>query len=230
MKSLQIMRQNTQYVRIKNNHIFIQGDGGTWLDHRDEILSKSNQRIHIFEICPLPVLSLFECIINDCPSSHKVIIHIPRFIKDWAAVINHHIHINLNDSECCKAKWKVITERTATKFVYYEDDMRKSFVVSFDLDNRNLFIHSHIEHLTYMIQRAHYKRPGGLRAIMTEPQRKYPYLFKDTIIKQFKRSSPKGILESFTNDEDIWGFILDEFDLKVSEDEKQYDEDESDDE
>ena len=67
MKSLQIMRQNTQYVRIKNNHIFIQGDGGTWLDHRDEILSKSNQRIHIFEICPLPVLALlpFESYMSD---------------------------------------------------------------------------------------------------------------------------------------------------------------------
>ena len=215
MEVRNIKEQKEQYIRINNNHIFIQADGSTWLDNMKNIMTKHNQRIHIFEIYPMDVLTMFEAIIHDVYDDCKVIIHIPRTMKDWSIVINDYLANNLYIRD--KTNWKVITERRMTRFSYYDNGYMKHFIVSYDVDIRNQFIHSYVEQQTYMIGRGSYELSKDVRAIMTMPQLKFPNLFRDTIIKQFKKSTPPNILESFISDDDIWEYIVDEWKLDIND-------------
>ena len=201
------------YYRIKNNHIFVQSLNGTEsiLSFIDEICKDKNQRIHIFDLNPLTITNLIDFIIN---KGNKVVIYIPKVLRDYEKVLEY-------EYEYIKDKnWKIqIFSRpiifrnnnalcdgnSSIKIKCVESDDYFYFITKvYNQEN-----YSTLMPLSLYYTDLHNQCYNGyiLRTVL---QYKYPELFKDRIIHNFKRvnRNRKEILNSFKNDDEIWNYIL----------------------
>lgn len=199
--------ENTRYIRrfrIGNQHIFIQVFGSDMEEIR-EILKKGNQRIHIFDIYPDTISNIICTTAEELNKSSKLVIHIPRLFKDYKMILE-------NKMKDISTNWKISLESEPVTFHF--DKGTRDFVVGFtNTSKRTLKLSVYVEILQYT-DVGKYFIGGGDSAVMTWPQAKNMELFKDTIIKNFKRSTPEGILQSFKDDNDIWDYLTNENDWK----------------
>lgn len=192
------------YYHIKNNHILVQPDIDMWNAVKDEILSKHNQHIHIFELVPLTIQNTLEYIINqNCERTNKLFIHVPRMVRDTATVLDYMLK-GLTDNP-----YRIITERKGASFTYNKDNKRQLLSIKYENDDNQYIIKLGDD--IFCIRDIDYIIPNNkFLYIKTVPQRRYPDIFRDIIIKRFKQYTPPGILKSFNNDNEIFDFIKEE--------------------
>lgn len=186
----------SRYLRVENNHIFIQINS----DDLNKILSDellvhgSGQHIHIFELYPSAVINGIESLCSSI-TKNKVIIHIPKYMRDYDIFIK-------NKLKEIKGNWKIQIESKPVLFKSKKDAISRSIYVSFEEENNLCILKVWKVASSFMIIKNRYDE-NALRM-------KYPELYKDRIIKSFKKKTAKGILSSFKDDEDIWNFIMEE--------------------
>lgn len=192
--SKNIIMNKEKYFKINNMHIFVQPSACD-MNIFEEISKKKNQRIHIFEINPLAIKENLIEIINMVQDDTKVIIHIPYMVKDYALLLRKELG-NI------QKKWKIITEKSEVEFKCY-------LHIKFTKDDDYYSIQTYIGVNDFKLPRNiyDYKTNASFRSLV---QLNNPEIFKDTIIKNFKKSAPHGILRSFTNDSDIWDYIMEQ--------------------
>lgn len=187
----------------------------------------SRQKIHIFitnwdEDALINILTCLDCAVS---TISKVYIHIPKICSDLKKII-----INEIDN---KYKYKILIEgNNATKFSTERGIYRKcrreciisdvpltsDATLSIDVQNFNLvaelnmltFNEGHngiwkINLVNLPIHKSDFNREG---VFSSKYRTENPDLFRDEIIKDFKRKTPKGIINSFINDDDIWDYIM----------------------
>ena len=206
------------YIRIRNIHILINVSESNYYHLENVVGNKMNQVFHIFVTefnDNKPLIRL----IKRYGTSAKIIIHVPYKLSDLKKTIDMDIKnalynvYNKNDPE---EKYKIIVERKNVSFAV--NDLNQMMIdVDFDKKMIKLSIRLYEEEFSSYfykgINMSHHK--SGTGAIRTMPQMKFPELFKDKIIKQFKESTPDGILKSFKNDNDIWDYIMGNGEWKV---------------
>lgn len=215
------------YLRVKNNHIIINPDFSSInkLYLNLVILDNTiveNQRIHLF-------ISKYSKEINKCiiyilkhfAFSCKITIHIPKNVKDLKVVIEECLKEFKTTHGIEYLNCKVFIESKGPSF-----KIHNKFCGCFNdglNDEVDIIYGKKGIHINYSLLDAEYSnyfykgirgcnKPGAIR---TKPQKEYPELFKDLIIKQFKESTPEGILKSFKSDDDIWDYILGNGEWKV---------------
>lgn len=193
-------RLDEHYVKIGNINILIQPNADTLKLVNDYLEDTENQVIHIFELYPTSITNLLSAICTSVHSSTKIVIHIPHMLKDYVRLVKP-------DIDKLGRRVKFITERKEVQFKYYEHGYPKYFKLSFDRDYWNYYIRIYDEIKTYGLPKSQYFISDD-NSVRTVPQRKNPELFKDDIIKNFKKSSPKGIIKGFKTDDEIWDFLI----------------------
>lgn len=199
-KNRRFKRLDEHYVRIGNINILIQPNTDTLELLKTYLGDTGNQVIHIFELYPVSITNLLSAICASVHQKTKIFIHIPHMLKDFVRLVEPNI-------DTLDRKVKFITERKEIVFKYYEYFYPKYFKISFGKDYWNYYIHIHEEVKTYGLSTSQYFISDD-NSIRTKPQRNYPELFKDDIIKNFRKSNPKGIVETFKDNEDIWNFLI----------------------
>lgn len=199
-KNRRFKRLDEHYVKIGNINILIQPNADTLELLKNYLGDTENQVIHIFELYPIAITNVLSDICTAVHPRTKIFIHIPRMLKDFVRLVESNINI-LN------RRVRFITERKEIVFKYYEHFYPKYFKISFGKDYWNYYIHIHEEVKTYGLPASQYFISDD-NSIRTKPQRRYPELFKDDIIKNFRKSNPKGIVETFKNDNEIWDFLI----------------------
>ncbi len=198
------------YYRIKNNHIFVQSLNGTefMLSFINDICKDKNQRIHIFDLNPLSIENLIEMIMD---KGNKVVIYIPKSLRDYARVLENRYNY-IKDRN-----WKIQIFSKPVIFTNVNASYNKinNIEIKF-IDLLNFYFKvkvckqedSIMMPLSMYYNRLYHNQPSFY--LRTLPQLKYPELFKDRIIHDFKRYNRNNkILKSFNNDDEIWNYILD---------------------
>lgn len=222
------------YYRAKNNHVFVQFN----TDHMDiisNIITKRNQRIHIFDIYPLAITNLISWAIETVDGKAKLIFHIPSMLKDYAPVIrdwnkdlNKPYTISIDGAD---VEFSMIDHLPSNVYTpCYNNNSNgicRQLKVRYGRDRYCYQVSAAITtlHGMNLLPIAQYQSQGLFDTI---PKQRYPELFRDTCIKRFKKMTPKGILEQFKDDDDIWNWMMDNLIHRPSaneEDDPEYDED-----
>lgn len=184
------------YIHFKDMHIF-NNINDINISIADNFKDKINQRIHIF-ITTHQCIDILKSLIKICNKA-KIFIHVPYHVKD----IKKYLDIELEDFP----NVKVFLERKGPSFsineythgfyykmmldvIYNEDEVLMS--INLHRTSFQSYFISHCKH----------------GAIKTNLQKEYPELYRDEIIQNFKDETPKGILKSFKDDNDIWNYIM----------------------
>lgn len=192
---------NIKYIRTHNNHIFIQPSESN-IDLISSIVQKDQQHIHVFELYPETIKNIITMMVDKLSTKSKLIIHIPHEFKDYKRLIESWVGDN-------NKNWKVIPEGKEIKFSFSRD--KRLIKLTFSNQHGMMRLGVHLEILSFDLPENKYfdmvlgrKNEGAIRTI---PQRNNPELYRDVIIKNFKRSTPDGILKTFNDDDDIWDYI-----------------------
>lgn len=222
---MEIMREN--YLRIKNNHIIINPN----LTSRNSLYLNlvildntivENQRIHLFiskydNDVNENVIYILEHFATKC----KITIHIPKIVKDLKVVIEEDIKKFKDIHKVEFLNCKVFAESKGPSFQIhnkfwrcFNDGLNDKIIIVYDNDGIHVsYSLFDIKYSSYFYKTTkEHEKPGAIRS---KPQKEHPELFKDLIIKQFKESTPEGILKSFKSDDDIWDYILGNGEWKV---------------
>lgn len=195
------------YYRIKNNHVFVQclSSNELILSLINSISKIENQNIHIFDLNPLLIKDLIEMIIDIMSYNKiKVIIYIPKIMKDYKTIIEDYYK---NDNKL----WKIAIYSKPVIFIDSSNITTRKLEISCLLYQYNYIIRATNSYITDNMMSRHFYEENGI-IFDTVLKRKYPELFKDKIIKKFKKHCPNSILTTIKNDEDIWNFIMDKND------------------
>lgn len=212
------------YVHIGNNHIFVNLFTGTkerLYDIHDFIdkTGDMNQHIHIFVSAILDMDDFIKHIAVNDPRA-KTIIHIPRRLADYKRMIEYHYKKYLLDNECIfdadadvsKVSWvKIIVESKGPSFKFPRGSVarakygqvdavytRDSIILSIPIVNHSYDPEYNVKYLNNHSSQA---------AIQTKFQKDNMEMFKDVIIKNFRRVCPSGILKTLNTTDKIWEYI-----------------------
>lgn len=205
------------YVKIGNMNIIIQPEAET-LDLVNKYLGDTkNQVIHIFEIYPVSIPNLLSAICESVDHGTKIFIHIPKMLKDYIKLVRPKI-------DKLERRVKFVIDSKEVVFKYYDKYFHypKYFKISFDSDYYNFYIHVFKDFKTCALPRTQYDYDKN-GSVKTEPQRKYPELFRDEIIKNFKKNNPKGIVKTFKDDDEIWEFLIENGKIHINTEEEEDD-------
>lgn len=198
-----------RYYRLGDVHIFSQMGPDQFFEIKNNIADKRHQKIHIFELYPDSIMETIKEIIEVVHSETKIIIHISHYMKDYKILMEEKFKDIKRDSKI--PKYYIIAERKPVIFSWVDkndDNKQHSIIFTFKKHNGRfqLTINNQIKAWTLRNQMYDYSNA----AIRSQVQLNNPELFKDTIIKNFKRVTPDGILGTFDSDDDIWDFITDQ--------------------
>lgn len=199
------------YTRVKNNHIFVQFDVEQF-PTIEKIIAKKHQKIHIFDLYPIAIKNCIQKIIDMADNTTSVIIHIPKMMIDYERVLRKE----LTNKDHKKVRFSI--ESKPVEFYIRRSDvinsssdesLNKIFKVGYskELKYYKLESYMHLERDRYVLNRGDYDREIRM-AFESVCQVRDPELFKDVIIKNFKRNCPKGILTNFKTDDDIWEYLV----------------------
>lgn len=214
------------YYRAKNNHVFVQLS----VEHLDvisEIVTKGNQRIHIFEIYPLAIPNLIRAVIDTVNGKAKLVFHVPHMMRDYAVLIRDW-------NKDVNKPYKITVDGSNVAFSMmssHNTDLDKSLVLKYRIDTYNYSISTTVSCVygTNSLPVNQYQSGGIFDTVVKQ---RYPELFRDECIKKFKNKCPKSILEEFKDDNDIWNWMMDNLLTKFeinTEDDIENEEDETED-
>lgn len=221
-----IERSYEGYYKINNHHILINPFGdivNMFMEQASQIRSKKVHMI-VTEWNDDIKKSIIRILTsnNFTRNRDKYFIHIPKMCKDIIVLINA-------DEDMKRYNYKIIIEGNSRKLKFvlnvkeYNNieitdaelvfDIRKNWFlgrgISVDLNMISIIenrISSINIHLSDSISNAH---SYGFEGIFSSKYRRNdPELFKNEIIKSFKKQTPNGIIKSFKNDDEIWEFIM----------------------
>ena len=195
------------YYRVKNNHIFVQSVDADTMDSVKKLMLINNQHIHIFELHIPAINNVLESIVKSVTNRCKLTIHIPKEMKDYKTYLEHrYADINTN--------WHIeLHGRRKIDFIIKRKyDGVHGLLVRFTHHDGMFGVSSerYVMSDSYEIPAHVYYLSNRQSYIQTRIQLAHPDLFKDEIIKNFKKVTPKEILSGFKTDDDIWNFILEE--------------------
>ena len=179
---------NRNYIKFRNIILFFNPT-----DDQFEVamnIIKKGHRIHIFITSADNAIKYLKDFIDCINKEAKVFIHIPKNVADIKVIVDDIIKDIPNVKSLCEKVGPI----------FYMDDYSLDLEIRYDKDT--IVITVNIDRIVY--DKYHYSEG----AITTYPMKVKPDLFKDRIIKKFKRICPKGILSSFKDDEDIWNYIM----------------------
>jgi hypothetical protein len=226
MKDVRDMNRNKErYYKINNNHIILQIS----YDHLKEIIetsaNKPMQHYHIFEINPPVVDTLIMALIDTVHIHSKVIIHIHPEMKDMKTYLEYKIRNNEETKD--KTNWRVIIDDEMVVFNWRLDGY-KNKALGFEGNIRHCIVKwSHINDqytvqiffdlMAFLFNDSWYlpycdnnqQKDAYSRIFQSRISCKYPEMFKDELVKRFKKFTPAGILESFKDDDDIFNYLSD---------------------
>ncbi len=206
----------TNNIVLERNHIWI---NPTKDNIKDVAYStgKAHWRVHVF-ITDGDVINdnlrEFLCTFYYEGGGEPVVtIHVPKSMSDMKVVIDHMMDKAFEEDSWFtrRPRFHVIAESRGAKFKIYEWSRRSGKEVYLNFRFENDRLRTVIDMNTYMFDGydCHFRKFGGEPgAVKNYMQCRFPELFKDKILASFKESCPEGILKSFKNDDDIWGFIL----------------------
>lgn len=212
-KNRHFKRLDEHYVKIGNMNILIQPNSDTLTLLEDYLKDTRNQVIHIIELYPVSIQNLLSAICTTVHPDNKIFIHIPHMLKDYVRLIQPEI-------DALGRKVRFITERKKIVFKYYQYGYPKYFGITFDKDHWNYYIHIYEDVKTYGLAKSQYFVSDD-NSIRTVPQRNYPELFREDIINNFKKSNPKGIVEGFSTDDEIWEFLIENGIVHIEDDKEE---------
>lgn len=190
------MRRN--YIKNGNINILININTIEELSTKCPVSNQSwlkNQNFHLFITDKDLITEDMRKMVSEISISRKVTIHIPKPIEDIKILIDEM----LDGIKCV-----ILIEKKGVEFSYYDTNTKSNYDLEFIYEDDKInisfkFIDFYYEN--YFINKTY-------RGITNKVMRERPEIFKDKIIKNFKNETPKGILENFDNDEDIWDYIL----------------------
>ena len=235
MKNLTIwdMEITPKYFNVGIQHLLFQ-PGSEEIAILNENL-KTRHKIHIFltswnEDIQLNLIACMDCA---AATMSKVFIHIPKICRDLQKIIIKSIE-TISDKISYKYKYgyKILIDgnnatNICTGSKLYTGLARAGITLSTEatvsINTNNYKLDAVLNMNTYTEQKynghweinlAHLdisKLDFNLEGVFSSKYRKDdPELFKDLIIKDFKQNTPKGIIKSFKNDDDIWDYIMEE--------------------
>lgn len=146
----------------------------------------------------------------------KVYIHIPKMCKDLIKIIDQ----DLEDYD----NYKIIIEGdSATNIAIHAESFCDIYVK--EVQTLSIIIYEHtVEVLLHLytnvagcegvwihtlnissIPKNEYEHEGIFSSVY---RKEYPELFKEEMIKDFKKVTPRALLKAFKDDEDIWDYIM----------------------
>lgn len=146
----------------------------------------------------------------------KVYIHVPKMCKDLIKVIDQDL--NLYDN------YRIVIDNGDGTRITINGESFNGFTVkgpqmlSFEVNRHAVVIKLYIHTLLFdcegewthilsksFIPKNEYEHEGVFSSVYRKED---PELFKEDIINDFKKATPRGILKSFENDEDIWDYVM----------------------
>lgn len=211
------MRNNIAgYYKAKNNHVFVQLSV-EHLDAISEIVTKGNQRIHIFEIYPLAIPNLIRAVIDTVNGKAKLVFHVPHMMRDYAVLIRDW-------NKDVNKPYKITIDGSNVVFSMmssHDNDLNKSLVLRYSMNTYFYSISTTVSCVygTNSLPVNQYQSGGIFDTVVKQ---RYPELFRDECIKKFKNKCPKSILEEFEDDNDIWDWMIEnlltKFEIKAEDD------------
>lgn len=179
----------------------------------DSIAKKPNQKVHIFisgskgDVIPnLPAFIAFLMRYPETPTT--IVVHVPKkvpFLYEMTDLVLKGIEPKL--------KYKLIRE---SRFVSF----RTHWPVFLDVTFMDDEIVTNINLRRYEYPKTTKVNKDGKFAsgpLCDPTMRDNIQMFKPQIVDGFKRSAPDGILKAFNNDEEIWDYIIQNGEWKLSE-------------
>lgn len=202
--------EKEMYYKINSQHIFVQLRDH-WMEYVKLFENSVHQRVHIFEIVPLAIPDCYKYIIEKVSDTSKVIIHYPKEMKDAKKWLEHL----LSDEqwEGHNKHWKVVCDGKPVTFTwnYYINPLvytRRSFSVGFKHERGQFQVLTYVSGHGFTIDESTYYNCDSINTpIDTKIKADNLELFKDDIIKRFKKLNPEKMLEAFNDDEDIWEYL-----------------------
>lgn len=192
---------------FNNKHVYIQPSAGNAINENCmfQVIKNSNHQVyHIFELVPNSVMNILKTFITETPKSSRVIIHIPKPFKDWKRYLENKLEkegINLKEN---KAKI-IIDKLEPIKFVvegpYHE---RTRFIVGYEKIGNKINLSAYIQNSQFDF----YCNEFSYNYLWNPARKDNPELFRDDIIKDFRKNNPKNIVSTFRDDNDIWDYIM----------------------
>ena len=226
------MEITPKYFNIGVQHLLFQPGSEEVVALNENI--RTRQKIHIFltswdEDIQLNLIGCMDCAVS---TMSKVYIHIPKICRDLQRVIIESIDVSSYDSKE-RYDYKILIEGNNATNISTESKLYTGLsrmncvalydeaVVSIKIEKSGLYANLSMHTLTEKKYRGYWeinlvqipidKSEFNLEGVFSSKYRKAdPELFKDLIIKDFKRNTPKGIINSFKNDDDIWDYIMEE--------------------
>lgn len=213
---IDLMKEKTEnderYYKIGNTHIFTQMGVEQFTIVKDEISKKRNQRIHIFELRPTSVDDLLKGIVDLVQNDTKVIIHVSHHMISYKRLVESYFY-NAKEKEGSRIKKVyVIAERKPVKFSWIDrsdfSKVKRSIIFEFANDLGNYQLRTYRQDKEWTVLKNWYYHSNA--AIRSKVELENMELFRDVIIKHFKRATPKGILGTFKSDDEIWDYITEQ--------------------
>ena len=186
------------FTRIGNKCLFFSIDDKYLEIAETEV--KKGHKVHIFDLCETSIIRNLSKFIDNIPYEVKVYIHIPKTHMHLADIVKDILSYYDNV--------RMITEKFGPVFSINHNNNNKyhalyrvsyyssSIVTSIDLD-------------CYTVN----KNPINM---FSDDEIKELISFKDSILREFKKNCPPGILASFKNDEEIIEYIFETSDISIS--------------
>lgn len=191
------------YIRLGNIHIFI-GMNDHTLGIIRGIRKVANQNVHIFLTSPDNIGSELDEIVTIVAmymDDARLTIHVPKFIRDVKTLA---VNAFKKYPYC-----KIVGESRGPSFRI--PGMNKMLDIVYT--KKGITASVRLYSSQYSGYKVHGCDPNSRDpmehgAVNSIPRLKNPDMFKNEIIKSFKKSCPDGILSSFKSDDDIWDYIM----------------------
>lgn len=207
------IKRNANFISMGKFRIWINPNQYN-IDEVKSITHKYNYRMHIFITngdCVNDNLKWFLAnFFYDAEKMPSVTVHIPAALRDIKPVIEKFRNDLYGEDSFFlhPLRIRVFCEKNGVRFAIDNWKLDPQHFLHFRYGEKSMEITVDMGISEYDGYDAHFREFGGEPgAVKNKMNARFPEVFKDRIIADFKTATPPGILKTFKNDDEIWEYI-----------------------